>query len=370
LKANSSIQFGGQGTYLKKLFDHHQTLAFRLTLLYAGVFTITLFAAFITFYLLELRGSHGLSREALSGIREDFREHFGIVLIAVILFSTLVGHFIARRALSGVQSLMRTAEAITGGELHRRVPVKDRNDEIDRLAATFNTMLERIEALVHSMKEVNDNIAHDLQSPVARIRGVAELVLTSTDAPEEHRSMVGGILGECDRLLNMINTMLDISEAETGMAGMTIEDIDVTQIVQEAVGLFEPVAEDKDITIDLKTQGPVYVPCDRQKLQRVIANLLDNAIKYTPSGEKLTVTVNIDNNHALITVSDTGMGIPEEDLPHIFERFYRGEKSRSETGNGLGLSLAYAFVRAHQGTIEVKSQLSMGSSFIVKLPRL
>lgn len=354
---------------LKKLFDHRHTLAFRLTLLYAGVFTITLFAAFIAFYLLELRGSHGLSREALSGVREDFREHFGTALVAVILFSTLVGHFIARRALSGVQSVMRTAEAITRGELHRRVPVKGRNDEIDRLAATFNTMLERIEALVRSMKEVNDNIAHDLRSPIARIRGVAELALTGTDAAEERRSMAGGIVEECDHLLTMINTMLDISEAETGMAGLAMEDVDINLIVQEAVGLFEPVAEDKDITVDLKTQGPVCVLCDRKKLQRVIANLLDNAIKYTPSGGKITVAVSVDNDCTLITVSDTGMGIPEEDLPHIFERFYRGEKSRSETGNGLGLSLAQAFVKAHRGTIEVKSRLTMGSSFIVKLPR-
>ena len=338
-------------------------------MLYAGVFAVSLFAAFIAFYLLELRGSHGLSREALSDIREDFREHFGTALVAVILFSTLVGHFIARRALSGVQSVMRTAEAITGGELHRRVPVKGRNDEVDRLAETFNTMLEHIEALVRSMKEVNDNIAHDLRSPIARIRGVAELALTGTDAAEERLSMAGGIVEECDRLLTMINTMLDISEAETGMAGLAMEDVDMNLIAQEEVGLFEPVAEDKDITIDLKTQGPVYILCDRQKLQRVIANLLDNAIKYTPSGGKITVAVSVDNNCTLITVSDTGMGIPEEDLPHIYERFYRGEKSRSETGNGLGLSLAQAFLKAHRGTIEVKSRLTMGSSFIVKLPR-
>ena len=368
MKANSSIQSGGWGTYLKKLFDYRHTLAFRLTLLFAGWFTLTFFVAFITFYLLELRGSNGLSREALSGIREDFRENFGIALVAVILFSTLVGHFIARRALSGVQSVMRTAEAITGGELNRRVPVKGRNDEVDRLAATFNAMLEHIEALVHSMKEVNDNIAHDLRSPIARIRGVAELALTGTDAAEEHRSMAGDIVEECDRLLTMINTMLDISEAETGMAGLVMEDVDITQMVRDACDLFEPLAGDREISINLITPDSVLLFCDRQKLQRVIANLLDNAIKYTPSGGKITVAVSVDNNCTLITVSDTGMGIPEEDLPHIFERFYRGEKSRSETGNGLGLSLAQAFVKAHRGTIEVKSRLTMGSAFIVKLP--
>ncbi len=164
-------------TYLKKLFELRRTVAFRLTLWYAGIFTVSLFAAFLLFYTLVLQ-SQGISREALAALREDFREYFGNALIIVILASALIGWFMARRALSGVDKVTQTAIAISQGELDKRVPANGQQDEIDRLAQTFNSMLDRIQTLMHQMEEVTDNIAHDLRSPIARIRGIAEGMLT------------------------------------------------------------------------------------------------------------------------------------------------------------------------------------------------
>jgi signal transduction histidine kinase len=367
-KRNSFIRSAELVTSLRKLLDHRHTVAFRLTVLYAGIFAISLFAAFLGFYVLVLYTSHDISKDALSALREDFREYFGTTLIIVILFAAAIGHFLAKRALSGVAQLTRTAEAIALGALHERVPLKGGRNEIDRLAATFNGMLERIEALILSMKQVNDNIAHDLRSPLTRMRGIAEMPLINADTPDEFRSIAGSIVEECDRLLVMVDTMLDISEAETGMARLAMESVDISLMARDAVELFEPVAEDKNIALDFSGPTCLQTSVDRQKLQRVFANLLDNAVKYTAPGGRITVAVGADDRHILITVTDTGMGLSEYDLPHIFERFFRAEKSRSEPGSGLGLSLAQAFVKAHEGTIEVRSVLDEGSTFTVKLP--
>ena len=369
MKKNLSIRFAGLVTFLKRLFSIRHTVAFRLSLQYAGVFTVSLNIVYWFFYVFVLYGSHGLSKQDLSNIRNDFRELLAWPLLIIIVISALIGWFLARRALSGVVQLTRTASAVSEGALNKRVPVKGQRDEIDQMAVTFNIMLERIETLINGMKETNDNIAHDLRSPIARMRGLAEASLTGKTADGDYQALAGHIIEECDRLLAMINTMLDISEAEAGVIKLNIESIDVVSMIHDAVDLFHPVAEYKHIDIKIQAPDKVHLSTDKRRLQRVFGNLLDNALKYSQSSNIILTTVRTDDSHVIIEICDNGGGISREDLPHIFDRFYRAEKSRTEPGNGLGLSLAKAFVMSLGGSITVASTLCEGSMFTVLLPR-
>lgn len=368
MRKSLSILSAALVTSLKKLLDLRRTVAFRLSLYYAGIFTVSLAVAFLLFYYLVLRGSHGFDRAALSAIREDFREYFATGLVGVILFSTLIGWFMARKAMSGVDEVTRIAVAISQGELDKRVPIGEHKDEIDRLAQTFNNMLDRIQALVRQMTEITDNIAHDLRSPITRIRGLAEITLGNNEWTSQQARTAATIIGECDRLLEMINTMLDISDAEAGLARLNLEEIDIGALLQDAGELFQPWAEDKQITLTIEAAEPLHVQGDLAKLQRICANLLDNALKYTPSGGRVRVSAARDREEVSVTVEDTGCGIPEEDLPHVFDRFFRGEKSRSTQGNGLGLTLARAFVVAHGGRITAFSSSGKGAAVTVVIP--
>ena len=340
-----------------------------MALLYAGVFTVSLNIVFWIFYIIVLYGSHGLSRFELSAIREDFREYLAWPLLIIIILSTLVGWFMAKRTLAGVSELTRAATAVSSGALNERVPVRGRQDEIDRLAVTFNVMLEKINALIQGMKETNDSIAHDLRSPVTRMRGVAEAALTNESYTEAHRVLAGDIIGQCDRLLVMINTMLDISESEAGVAKLVIEEVDVVAIVHDAVELFLPMAEDKNIATEVWASPDMRCYSDRRKLQRILGNLIDNAIKFTHPGGNITISVDGDEDNVSISIKDTGIGIPEKDVSLVFDKFFRADKSRSEPGSGLGLSLARAFVYSLGGSITVASSMGQGSTFTVILPR-
>ena len=298
-----------------------------------------------------------------------FRERFVIIMAALMLFGALIGWFMARRALLGVEEVTQTAEEISEGAIERRVPLKARGAEVDRLATTFNSMLDRIHALLHGMREMTDNIAHDLRSPITRIRGVAEMALTSGESMDEYENMAANTIEECDRLLEMIETMLAISELEAGAGSLAMGEVDMAGVVEDACELFQPLAEDKGLTIvtEVATSSRVYG--DIQKLQRIVANLLDNAIKYTPHEGNVTVSIDGDEAQVLLLVKDTGVGISGDDLANVFERFYRCDPSRSGAGVGLGLSLVMAIVHSHGGEVAVTSYPGKGSTFTVSLPR-
>jgi heavy metal sensor kinase len=291
-------------------------------------------------------------------------------MVLLVGLAAGAGWFMARRAVSGVEAVTRTAREITGGTLDKRVPVGSRGDEIDQLATTFNQMLGRIETLITEIKEMSDNIAHDLKSPITRIRGMAEVTLTTGKAIEEYETMAAGTVEECDRLLAMINTMLMITKAESGLHELDEQGVDMARLVRDACELLDPVAEDKGVNMACEAPETFPVVGDPRMIQRILSNLLDNAIKYTPSGGTIRVSLSEKNEReAHVTVQDTGMGIPPNDLPHIFERFYRCDHSRSQPGTGLGLSLARALARAHEGDIRVTSTLGQGSTFNLTLPK-
>jgi signal transduction histidine kinase len=237
------------------------------------------------------------------------------------------------------------------------------------LAESFNRMLDHIQSLMKGLSEVTDNIAHDLKTPITRMRVAAEAELSKSDCCEDCQKLAADIIEDCDDLLQMINTMLMISKEESGIFERVKEPVDLSQIIKDAFELFSPIAEEKGIQCFNQVPDNVTFDGDFHGLQRMIINLLENAIKYTPAGGRVTVFAHIDDDVIKIAFQDTGIGISEEDMPHIFERLYRCDKSRSQQGFGLGLSLALAVAHAHRGDIAATSQYGKGSVFTVTLPR-
>lgn len=296
-----------------------------------------------------------------------YREIFGIALMIMLICGGFVAWLLARKVMSGVCRVTQTANRIRKGDLSRRVPLGNEGQEIDALAVAFNGMLERIESLVGELKQVTDNVAHELRTPITRIRGMAEMTLDGDIG--EYRELAALVIEESDRLIEMINTMLEIARTDLGVTQLASDPLDLRKTIAEAIDLFKPLAENKNINIHVDTLSQdVIVKGDRSKLQRVVANLLDNAIKYTSSGGKIVVSARMEDLQAVITIADTGIGIDTNDIPKIFDRFYRGDKSRTTFGSGLGLSLALTIVKAHGGDITVDSSLDTGSVFTIILP--
>ena len=228
----------------------------------------------------------GQSMENYTRIIDAFRGIFLATMALLIGLATGVGWFMARRAVSGVEAITRTAQGISGGTLEKRVPVKDRGDEIDQLAMTFNQMLDRIQSLVAEIRQMGDDIAHDLKSPLTRIRGMAEITLTTGKSLAEYEAMAASAIEECDRLLDIINTMLMISKTEAGVEKPSREKIDLADLVREACELFGTTAEDRGLTLSCNVPERCVIAGDARMIQRLLSNLLDNAIKYTSCGGK------------------------------------------------------------------------------------
>jgi heavy metal sensor kinase len=311
----------------------------------------------------------GMTLERENSSHQRTRRILAGASLMMILLSTCAGLLIARQAMAGVRRVTDTVSGIRRDNLSHRVPPGNEGLEINELAEAFNRMLQRIEMLIREIKDVSDNVAHDLRSPITRMRGIAETTLTGPQDVDNYREMGLTILEECDRLTEIINTMLEIARSESGVLEMARAEVDFTELLNGALELFRPVAEEKNIqlTADLP-EHPLMVLGDKSRLQRVIANLLDNALKYTPDGGSVLLTA-LRSEHAIeISIRDSGIGLEPQEARRIFERFYRCEKSRSTPGNGLGLSLAKSIVVAHGGKLDVESVPNIGSTFTIKLP--
>ena len=310
----------------------------------------------------------GIAMDFHSKFLSAFKKVFISAMGFIVIFSAMSGWLLIRKALSGVHTITKTAQDITGSNLEARVAGTGSKDELDHLVITFNSMLDRIEELVKSIREMSDNIAHDLKSPITRIRGFAELALIHEENLENYRTMASNTIEESDRLLDMINTMLVISRAQAGAGEFKFKKTDLSKMVQEACDLFAPLAEDKNIRFYITIEEHIFIVADIRMLQRAFSNLLDNAIKYTPENGKINVSVALRNHEIIIKIEDTGIGIPPEYFEKIFERFYRAESSRTSAGTGLGLSLARTIVRQHNGDIFVSGRKAQGAAFIITLP--
>ncbi len=270
--------------------------------------------------------------------------------LVALFVGLLGGAAMSRNLLRRVEEVNRTSERVMAGNLSHRVPQRGTNDEFDQLAVNLNRMLEQIERLMTAMREVTDNVAHDLKTPLSRLRARLELALIE---PEEGEGeAIRSAIEEADRLLATFNALLGIAEAESGARRGESGRLDLCAVAQAAAELYEPVAEDKGFLLSLAAEPGVAIKGDRHLLSQALANLIDNALKYAGGGE-IAIRVERLGDRAHLEVADRGPGIPESEREIVFDRFVRLEPSRSTPGNGLGLSLVRAVVRLHEGRIEL-----------------
>jgi len=313
---------------------------------------------------------------------EERERLFGIIVNAgqwslalVIVLGLLGGFFVSRRVLSRIDGMTGTAQTIMAGDLSGRLPVAGTGDELDRLADNVNAMLERIEALMRGLKEVSDNIAHDLKTPLTRLRNRCEQALRSATGEASYRAALESTIAESDDLIRTFDALLMIARAESGQARENMTEFDASEIARDVGELYEPVADEKGIALKIDTPTAARVRGNRELVSQALANLIDNAIKYAGSNGKVNgvpaeIVVKADNDGERITLSvaDRGPGIPDADRARVVERFVRLEQSRSEPGSGLGLSLASAVARLHGGDLKLEDN-NPGLRTTIALPR-
>jgi len=313
----------------------------------------------------------GKSTDAREELLARFRAALGLVTLTIVVVALTGGFIVTRSAVRPIRRLTRAvARIVSTGRTDERVPLPGggTGDAIDELTRLFNAMLDRIEGLVTAMRGALDNVSHDLRTPLTRLRGTAEMALVSTPDPDRYRDALADCLEESDRVLVMLNTLMDISEAESGAMRLHRDAVRLGDVIARAVNLYRDVADAKGVALTAHANAGVVVVADRTRLEQVAANLIDNALKYTPAGGRVDVEVLADGERAQFSVRDTGLGIRPDELPHIWDRLFRGDTSRTERGLGLGLSLVKAVVEAHGGTVEVESEPGKGSVFTVSLP--
>jgi signal transduction histidine kinase len=317
----------------------------------------------------------GKSTEARDDLLARFRATLGIVTLLIVVVALTGGWLATQSAVSPIRRLALAVQRITRtGRTDARVPLAGTGDAIDELTSLFNAMLDKIEGLVTAMRGALDNVSHDLRTPLTRLRGEAEMALASPPAGdaaaqiEYYRERLADCVEESDRVLVMLNTLMDISEAESGTLQLRREPVALSEVVDRALDLYRDVADAKGVALSVVAPTDVVVTADRTRLEQVAANLIDNAVKYTPAGGHVFVEAGRDGNSAILRVRDTGPGIPTDEQPRIFDRLFRGDTSRAERGLGLGLSVVKAVVEAHGGSVEVTSEPGRGSTFSVSLP--
>ena len=299
----------------------------------------------------------------------------GWSILFVLALAVTGGVFVARRVLTRIDQMTETTRLIMAGDFSGRLKVSGTDDELDRLAHSLNTMLERIQELMKGLKEVSDNIAHDLKTPLTRLRNSAEEALRNADSVDDLRSALDHVMEEADNLIKLFNALLMIARAEAGGALDKGDYLDLSAVARDVVELYEPLAEEAGLTVKVKADAPLEIRGSRELLGQALANLIDNAIKYSTTdknvdqGPARDIVVAVERKKGVVelSIADRGPGIAEEDRGRVLDRFVRLETSRTRPGSGLGLSLAAAIARLHNGALKLEDN-SPGLRVVFSLP--
>jgi heavy metal sensor kinase len=306
----------------------------------------------------------------------DFDETMKKLLIIMIIgiptslsVIIIVGYFMAKKSLKPVDQIRKAAVKISSSNLDERIDIKGRKDELGRLAETFNAMIARLKDSFQRINQFSIDVSHELKTPLTILKGETEVVLRKDRDNEEYKILLQSNLEEIDRMARIIDDLLLLSKADSKDMKLNIENISLRDLVAEVCMNMKIFADNKEIALVVDELADVRLIGDELKLRRMLWNIMENGIKYTPKGGVVNVSSYTNNGYICINVKDNGMGITGDDIKYIFDRFYRADRSRKrESGSGLGLSISKWIAEAHKGTIEVASQPSKGSQFLIKLP--
>ena len=309
---------------------------------------------------------------SLEDFDETMRKLLIIMLISIptsICFTIIFGYFLARKALKPVDQIRRAAVKISSTNLDERIDVGGRKDELSRLGQTFNEMISRLKDSFQRINQFSIDVSHELKTPLTILKGETEVALRKDRDSESYKKILQSNLEEIDRMSKIIDDLLLLSKADSKDMKIIMEDIVLRDLVADVCVDMKIFADSKGVELEIKELEDFRLKGDELKLRRMLWNILENGIKYTQNGGKIEIISYINNGFVCIDIKDDGVGIPEEDIKYIFDRFYRGDKSRKRaSGSGLGLSISKWIAEAHQGTIEVKSAPAQGSLFTIKLP--
>ncbi len=298
---------------------------------------------------------------------------FDLIMAAVFPLGLLLagggGWLLARRALRPVDRMTQAVRRITSEHLQERLPETGTGDELDRLAGTLNEMLARLEDSFHQIRQFSADASHELQTPLTILRGEIEVALRSARSPQEYQQVLHSCLEEIERISRLVSGLLLLARADAGVLRLDLQPVDLTELTLEVAGRLQRLAAEKSVALQCNLTTPVFILADKEHLQRLLLNLIDNAIKYTQAGGSVTLSLYADDNQVRLSVADTGIGLSPAEQEQIFTRFFRSAEAKSQGGGaGLGLCIAQSIAAAHDGTIELASTPGQGSIFSLVLP--